>query len=102
MHDAVFASRAGPSIGCRKKLRNASPANRSGIASACGYTSFSSSPEICFSSAVDFGDTHTQSSDFGAATVPFVSTATSNLRACSATISSSSSCSKGSPPVHTT
>ena len=33
---AVFASRSGPSMGCRKKWRNARPANLSGSAPSCG------------------------------------------------------------------
>src|SRR5438270_11632004 len=54
------------------------------------------------SGAPALGLTHIQSSDDGAGRVPFVSTATSNPRACSSSISFSSTWRSGSPPVHTT
>jgi len=54
------------------------------------------------SAAPALGLTQIQSIPVGAAIVPLVSTATSNLRACSASISARSSCSSGSPPVQTT
>ena len=53
-------------------------------------------------SAPALGLTQSQSIPSGAAIVPLVSTATSNSRACSASISGRSSCSSGSPPVQTT
>ena len=39
--------RSGPSMGCKKKLRNASAANFPGLRPACGKTSFNSSP-VCW------------------------------------------------------
>ena len=72
------------------------------MASGCGYTSLSSSPVVSTTGALALGLTHTQSSPSGAGCVPLVSTATSNPTACSAATALASSCSSGSPPVHTT
>ena len=59
-------------------------------------------PVVSTSSAPAFGLTQTQSIPAGAGSVPLVSIAISKPRACSASTSASSSCSSGSPPVHTT
>ena len=98
----VFTARSGPSIGCRKKCRKASPAKSSGSSPSADNTSFNSSPLCCTSQRPALGLTHTQSRPAGAAIVPFVSTAISKPRACSASIRPASSCSSGSPPVQTT
>ncbi len=86
----------------QKEMSKSEPLKLPGCACACGNTSFNSSPAFCTSRAPTFGLTHTQSIPAGASTVPFVSTAISKSRSCSASISTRSSCSKGSPPVQTT
>src|SRR5207237_535685 len=65
-------------------------------------TRCSSPPLRSTSSAQALGLTHTQSTPGGGGRVPFVSIAISNPALCKAAVRGSSSCSRGSPPVHTT
>ena len=82
--------------------RKSRSAKRSGSAPGCGNTSFSSSPERSTRSAFAFGLRQIQSTPAGGSRVPLVSMATSKPASWSAATSGSSSCSNGSPPVHTT
>ena len=67
-----------------------------------GNTSLSSCPEVSLRGAPALGLTQMWSMLGGGSWVPLVSIATSNPRSCKASTNGESSCSRGSPPVHTT
>ena len=90
------------SIGWTRKWAKSQLSSSAGSIPGCGQTSFSSSPRRWTTSVPALGLMHSQSIPGAAASVPLLSTAIRNPRACSASISASSSCSIGSPPVITT
>ena len=103
MAAACWPRASGPSIGCRENRSKASASNRPDRRRPADRPASVPGRVVCASGGVGLGaDADPVDARRRRRCVPLVSTAMAKPRACKASISGGSSCSRGSPPVQTT